>query len=155
MTKVEMIERYGIERYNEHMLHMKERYRNDSVYRDHKKAHMREYANELYKNSSEHREYVEEYKMKDLNSNGIPKSDIRVQSDHILFRQRKHAKLKGYEIHHCFGYDDPSKFIYIPKTLHSAIHKFLREHSIDASSNHYKYITELLNNCAEYTYISA
>lgn len=135
------------------MLHMKERYRNDSEYREHKKARMREYANEYKKACL--REYGMAYKMKDLNSNGIPKSDIRVQSDHILFRQRKHAKLKGYEIHHCFSYDDPTKFIYIPKTLHNAIHKFLREHSIDASSNHYKYITELLNNCVEYTYISA
>lgn len=182
MTKSEIIERYGIEEYERrkeyvriknlaryhtnpeykerHKQYFKNKYNTDPEFRKRHnettvKSNMNRYNNKLgYKLQvmDKHREYYKEYLIDDNNKH---KHIVRNQSACILFKQRKHTKLKGYEIHHCFGYDDPSKFIYIPKTLHSAIHKFLREHFIDASSNHYKYITELLNNCVEYTYISA
>ena len=63
-------------------------------------------------------------------------------------------EIKDYEIHHCFGYDDPSKFIYISKSLHIKIHQYLRDNNIDADSNHYDYIKHMINECEEYTYIS-
>lgn len=89
-----------------------------------------------------------------MNSSGTTKSSIRGQSRRILFDQRKHTKLKDYQIHHCFGYDDSSKFIYIPKSLHIKIHQYLRDNNIDADSNHYDYIKHMINECEEYTYIS-
>ena len=99
-------------------------------------------------------EYHSEYRLTDLNSNGKIKNNIRKMSNHILFDERHHTKLKGYEIHHCFGYEDPSKFIYIPKSLHTKIHKYLRDNNINANSNHYKYISTMINECEEYIYIS-
>lgn len=89
----------------------------------------------------------------DLNSNGIPKCNIRTRSRKIL--GKCHAKLPGYEIHHCFGYEDPNKFLYIPKSLHLKIHQFLRDNKIPADSDHWFAIRELVNSCEEYTYIRA
>lgn len=138
MTKAEYIEQYGQEWYEQHLARStKKRYHNDLEYRESHKAQCKA-------------------RMKnDLNSNGKTKVNIRVQSQHILFDKRKHSRIKGYEIHHCFGYDDPNKFIYVPRTLHNAIHQYLRDNNIDADSNHYKYIANLINECTEYTYISA
>ena len=98
--------------------------------------------------------YQKEYAHKDLNSDGKTKHSIRLYSRRILFKQRKHTKLKDYHIHHCFGYDDPSKFVYIPKSLHCKIHRYLRANNIDADSNHYDFIKYMINECEEYTYIS-
>lgn len=158
MTKAEYIERYGIERYEQHKAQCnalkKERYRNVPEFRESQKAWFKEH----YQNEPEFRESVitrvSAYNKNDLNSTGKPKYNIRCQSNQILFRDRKHSRLKGYEIHHAFGYGDPSKFIYIPKLLHNKIHQFLRDHEIDADSNHYKYIVDMINECNEYTYIS-
>ena len=141
MTKAETIERYGIEYYNKYQERNKERYRNNPEFRTAKK--------EYYK------EYQKEYRLKDLSSTGKIKDNIRKQSQYILFKQRKHTKLKDYQIHHCFGYEDPSKFIYIPRSLHKVIHSFLRENNINADTDHYKYISTMINECTEYTYISA
>lgn len=182
MTKSEIIERYGIEEYERrkeyvrvknleryrinpeckerHNQYFKNKYNTDPEFRKRHnaaavKCNMKRYNNKpdcKLQMMDKHREYYKGYLIDEDNKS---KHYIRCQSASILFKQRKHTKLKDYEIHHCFGYGDPTKFIYIPKTLHSAIHKFIREHSIDACSNHYKYITELLNNCVEYTYISA
>ena len=141
MTKAEYIERYGIEWYEEYLERMnhyyKDKYNNDPEFRA---LHIR---------------MSKESKQKDLNSKGQTKHYIRTRSRCILFKQRQHTILKGYEIHHCFGYEDPSKFIYIPKSLHKAIHSFLRENNINADTDHYKYISAMINECAEYTYISA
>lgn len=141
MTKAEYINRYGIDKYEQykeyHKEYMKERRRNDQEYQ-------KEYQ----------KEYNKEYRMKDLTIDGKLKDNIRANSNQILFRQRKHTKLKDYQIHHCFGYEDPSKFIYIPKSLHYKIHQYLRDNNIDADSNHYKYISTLINECTDYTYIS-
>lgn len=159
MTKAEYIERYGIEWYEQHNIRnracCKERYQNDPEFRKSRNA----YQKERYHNDSEYREYKRTYmktlNQNDLNSNGKTKNSIRCQSSKILFKKRHHSRLKGYEIHHCFGYDDATKFIYIPKSLHTKIHQYLRDNSIDADSDHYKYIVHMLNECTEYTYISA
>ena len=174
MTKAERIAKYGLERYEQLVerikARIKERYHNDPEYRESVKARNKAHLRELYHNDPEYREsvkvcnarnaeyqreYQRKYKKVNLNSNGKTKNYIRIRSNQILFKQRKHARLKGYEIHHCFGYDDPSRFIYIPRDLHRAIHRILRDNNIDADSNHYKYIVNLINECTEYTYVSA
>lgn len=173
MTKAEIIERHGIEYYEQYKVREKirtnDRYHNDPEYRESHKARNNAQVKTRYQNDPEYREsrkaykkeyyqnnpeYDREYKKNDLNSVGKPKCIIRRQSSRILFDKRHHSRLKGYEIHHCFGYDDPNKFIYIPKTLHNAIHQYLRYHQIDVDSNHYDYIKYMINECEEYTYIS-
>ena len=89
----------------------------------------------------------------DTNSLGIPKGNIRGYSSQYLFKTLKHPKLKGYEIHHCFGYEDYKCFIYIPKELHLQIHQYLRDNGISADSNHFSQIVHLINGWNGYTYI--
>ena len=98
--------------------------------------------------------YAYQYYQTDLNNLGITKGSIRGRSAYILYVIRKHTKLENYEIHHCFGYDDPNKFIYIPKDLHLMIHQRLKDLNISADSNHYNDIKALINECQQYTYIS-
>lgn len=162
MTKAELIKLHGVEWYEEYKAttnqKYKERYKNNSEFREHQKHISNNIFKERYKNDNEFRErkieYQKEYKKIDLNEYGITKQRIRERSNRILFKRRHHAKLKGYEIHHCFGYVDPSKFIYIPRSLHIKIHQYLRDNNIDADSNHYDCIKYMINECEEYTYIS-
>lgn len=176
MTKNEMIARYGIEYYNNCRERQKERYATDSEFRDYMKGYQKdryindsefreyhiecskEYQKERFANDAEYRECYNErkkgYYRNDLNSKGKPKNNIRKQSGYILFDKRHHTKLKDYEIHHAFGYEEPSKFIYIPRSLHIKIHQYLRDNNIDADSNHYDCIKYMINECEEYTYIS-
>lgn len=158
MTKAEYIKRYGIERYEEYKKQCMYRYNNDSEFRKYKITRTGQHNKDKYKNNVEYHnhinEYCKEFQRNDLNINDKTKMSIRQQSRWILFNKRKHTKLKGYEIHHCFGYEDPAKFIYIPKSLHTKIHQYLRDNNIDADSNHYKFISTMINECEEYTYIS-
>lgn len=108
------------------------------------KEHREEHREEL-------RAYMRKYKAEDLNKNGATKKSIRDQSRRIL--EKSHAKLPGYQIHHCFGYEDPRKFIYIPKSLHLQIHQLLRDKKIPADSDHWMAIRDLVNSCEEYVYI--
>lgn len=108
------------------------------------KAYQQEHKEEI-------REYSKAYKKSDLNSLGQTKQSIRQKSQRILKQMNLH--IKGYEIHHCFGYEDASKFIYISKSLHRTIHKYLRDNNIDASSDHWMAIRELVNDTDEFTYI--
>lgn len=96
---------------------------------------------------------VRKRQVKDVNSKGITKNHIRVRSKRLLFKT--HAKLTGYQIHHCFGYDDWKKFIYIPRSLHLQIHRLLRSLKIPAASEHWNVIRDLVNSCDQYTYIRA
>ena len=96
-------------------------------------------------------ERVKAYHKADLNSLGQTKNNIRRKSRYVLERMKLH--IDGYEVHHCFGYEDPNKFIYISKSLHLKIHEFLRENNIPADSNHWMAIRELVNNADEFTYI--
>ena len=105
-------------------------------------------------NRNERIAYQKDYQMLDLTNSGVSKHCIRTQSSYILFKKRNHTKLENYEIHHCFGYDDPNKFIYIPKALHLQIHQRLRDKNILAEDEHYEQIKDLINECQEYTYIS-
>lgn len=100
------------------------------------------------KYAQEHREELNKYHSRDLNSTGEEKRIIRSRSRHILFRS--HSKLPGYQIHHCFTYDDPNYFIYIPRSLHLQIHRLLRDLKIPSDSDHWNVIKDLVNSCEEY-----
>ena len=102
-----------------------------------REAHREEYK--AYQNS-----YQKAYYKSDLNSLGQTKSSIRIKSQRYL--KKYGIKIPGYQIHHCFTYDDPSKFIYCSKELHLQIHQYLRDNNIDADSNHYEQIKHLLDD---------
>ena len=95
--------------------------------------------------------YMKEYKKSDVNSLGQTKDSIRKKSQRIL--KKMHLNIPGYEIHHCFTYDDASKFIYISKSLHLKIHKYLRDNNIDADTDHWLQIRHIVNSTYEFVYI--
>ena len=103
----------------------------------------------------EHKEQVNEYKKAyykaEMNSQGQTKSSIRQKSQYIL--KQMNLKIPDYEIHHCFGYDDASKFIYISKSLHLKIHQYLRDNNIDAGKDHWMQIRDIVNSTDEFMYI--
>ena len=92
----------------------------------------------------ERNEYFRYYSKADLNSHGQTKNSIRNKSLRIL--KQLNLYIPGYEIHHCFGYDDPSKFIYISKALHLKIHQLLRDKNISADKDHWMAIRDLVNS---------
>jgi len=91
-----------------------------------------------------HKEHRKAYYKTDVNSFGQTKQLIRCLSGQYLKNHGK--KIPGYEIHHCFTYDEPYKFIYCSKETHLLIHAYLREHNIDADSDHYEQIKHLLDD---------
>lgn len=99
----------------------------------------------------EHRYRMREYISNEVNSYGVTKHRVRLHSRKILYST--HDKIPGYEIHHCFSYDEENKFIYIPRDLHIKIHQLLRDNKISSDSNHWNAIRDLVNSCEEYTYI--
>ena len=99
------------------------------------------------------KEKVKAYMQSDVNSLGQTKQSIRQKSLRIL--KKMNLKIPRYEIHHAFGYEDASKFIYISKSLHSKIHKYLREHNIDADSDHWLQIADIVNSTYEFIYIKS
>ena len=99
------------------------------------------------------KEKVKAYMQSDVNSLGQTKHSIRQKSQRIL--KKMHLHIPRYEIHHAFGYEDASKFIYISKSLHSKIHKYLREHNIDADSDHWLQISDIVNSTYEFIYIKS
>ena len=92
-----------------------------------------------------------EYFKSNVNALGQTKHSIRMKSLYIL--KKMNLNIPGYEIHHCFGYEDASKFIYISKSLHSKIHQYLRDNHIDAGSDHWMSIRDLVNSTDEFMYI--
>ena len=52
-------------------------------------------------------------------------------------------------------FDEYLSNFYIPKSLHNKIHQYLRDNNIDTDNDHYNAIKYILNDCEEYTYISA
>ena len=98
-----------------------------------------------------HKDYQKAYYKLEVNSQGQSKSNIRTKSRYIL--KQMNLKIPEYEIHHCFGYEDPRKFIYISKSLHLKIHKYLRDNHIDADTNHWMTIRDIVNDTDEFTYI--
>ena len=132
-------------------------------HREEKKAYYQEHREEkkagakaYYQSHKEEcKARVKAYTKSDTNSLGQTKDSIRKKSIYYLFNVLKHNKLSGYEIHHCFGYDDYRNFIYIPKSLHLKIHQFLRDNHIYADTDHYNKIVHLIIACEEYVYIKA
>ena len=92
----------------------------------------------------EHKEERKAYNKSDVNSLNEPKVSIRRKSNTYL--DKYGTKIEGYEIHHCCTYNEPYKFIYCSKELHLQIHAYLREHNIDADSNHFEQIKHLLDD---------
>lgn len=129
----------------------------NSRQREKRSEHKEEYNAIMRNYRSERREEwnlsMKKRRSVDLNSHGFTKMYIRTRSRKIL--ENCHAKLSGYEIHHCFGYESPEKFIYIPRDLHLKIHQILRDKKIPAESDHWKNIAEIVNECENYTYIRA
>lgn len=123
--------------------HKNEKKAYDKAYVEANREKIREKQKAYY---ASHRNEKYAYIKADTNSNGITKNSIRSRSHKYLFNVLKHTKIKGYEIHHCFGYDDYRHFIYIPKELHLEIHQFLRNNGIDADSNHYAQIEHIIIN---------
>ena len=91
-----------------------------------------------------HKEDIKAYIKADVNSIGQTKHIIRQKSRRYLYKYG--TKIKDYQIHHCCTYDEPYKFIYCSKEIHSLIHAYLRQHNIDADSDHYEYIKHLLDD---------
>ena len=102
-------------------------------------------------NREERNAYMKAYSKSDVNSKGQTKHSIRKKSQRIL--KKSGIKIPGYQIHHCFGYEDPSKFIYCSKSLHLKIHQFLRDNEIDADKDHWMAIRDLVNSTNEFWYI--
>ena len=90
------------------------------------------------------KEYMKEYKKSDVNSLGQTKESIRHKSWRYL--KKYGTKIPGYQIHHCCTYTEPYKFIYCSKEMHRLIHAYLRQHNIDADSDHYDLIKHLLDD---------
>ena len=115
-----------------------------------RQAHREEIKDYMKLYNKAHREemkaYNRSYRKSDTNSLGQTKNSVRCKSRRYLFNTLRHTKVEGYEIHHCFGYEDYKKFIYIPKELHLQIHQFLRDYGIDADSNHYNQIEHIIVN---------
>jgi len=131
---------------------------------EHRAKKRKRYADNIEARRARQRKYIAEHRdqfnatmrnflSEDVNSLGVTKNRIRVLSNKIL--SESHAKIPGYQIHHCFGYEDPSKFIYIPKSLHLQIHQLLRDQKIPSDSDHWMAIRDLVNGCDQYTYIRA
>ena len=115
-------------------------------------AEHKEEAKASKKAHKEHfKAYNKAYQKADVNSLGQTKKSIRQKSRRILKQMNLH--IDNYEIHHCFGYEDPSKFIYISKSLHSKIHQYLRNNHIDAGSDHWMAIRDIVNDSDEFMYI--
>ena len=91
-----------------------------------------------------HKDSEKEKKQADLNLLGQTKSSIRSKSNNYL--NKYGTKIPGYQIHHCCTYNEPYKFIYCSKEIHHLIHSYLRQHNIDADSNHYEQIKHLLDD---------
>ena len=112
----------------------------------------KEYINAYVKAYKQaHKDQVKAYMKSDVNSKGQTKQSIRMKSQRILKQMNLH--IDGYEIHHCFGYEDPSKFIYCSREMHRTIHQYLRDNNISANSDHWMAIRDIVNSADEFMYI--
>ena len=122
------------------------------AHKDKRKPYYQAYMKAYYEAHKEHlNAYAKNYKQSDVNSFGQTKHSIRKKSQRIL--KKMNLKIPGYQIHHCFTYDDASKFIYISKSLHLKIHKYLRDNHIDADTDHWMAIRDIVNSTDEFMYI--
>lgn len=131
--------------YQAHKEEMKSYYQaNKEKVKAYRQAHKEQLKANIKAWKTSNKDKVKAYNKSDVNSLGQMKQSIRMKSIYIL--KKMHVHLDGYEIHHCFGYEDPSKFIYISKELHLKIHQYLRDNNIDSDSDHYEYIKHLLDD---------
>ena len=121
-----------------------EKAKNKVYYEAHKQEHIARVKAYKEAHKDEVKAKMKEYTKADLNSLGQTKASIRRKSRYYL--EKYGTKIPGYQIHHCCTYDDPYKFIYCSKEMHRLIHAYLRQHNIDADSEHYKYIKHLLDD---------
>ena len=111
------------------------------------KEHYKAYQKAYHKaHKEERKEYQKAYQKADVNSLGQTKQYIRKKSQRYL--KKYGTMIPGYEIHHCCTYAEPYKFIYCSIEMHRLIHAYLRQHNIDADSEHYKQIKHLLDDTA-------
>ena len=127
----------------------------NSYYQAHKEAY-KTYMKAYYQSHREEvkeymKAYMKAYYKSDVNALGQTKKYIRQKSWYIL--KQMNLNIPNYEIHHCFGYEDPSKFIYISKSLHLKIHQFLRDNKISADTDHWMQIRDIVNDTDEFMYI--
>lgn len=116
------------------------------------RAKNKEYWKAWYEaNKQERSKYLKAYSKAEVNSFGQTRQSIRYKSRQIL--KKMHLHIPDYEIHHCFTYDDPAKFIYISKSLHLKIHQYLRDNNIDAGIDHWMAIRDIVNSTDEFMYI--
>ena len=112
---------------------------------EHIKAYNKAYQEAHKEQQKEYKkEYMKAYRKSELNSLGQTKCSIRSKSQHYI--NKYGTKIQGYQIHHCCSYTEPYKFIYCSKEMHKLIHTYLRQHNIDADSDHYDYIKHLLDD---------
>ena len=109
-----------------------------------REAHKKEWNARSKDWRASHREWCRNYQKSDVNSNGVRKSNIRVKSWRYL--KKYGTKIHGYQIHHCRTYTEPYKFSYCSKEMPLKIHSYLRQHNIDADSDHYEQIKHLLDD---------
>ena len=128
-----------------------EKAKNKAYYQDNKEKVKAYYHAHKDKRKPYYQAYMKEYNKTDVNSLGQTKASIRQKSRQIL--KQMHLNIPGYEIHHCFTYDDASKFIYISKALHQKIHNYLRDNNIDADADHWMQIRQIVNSTDEFVYI--
>lgn len=131
-----------------HKAHKEQR---KAYYQSHKEQAKAWYQANKEERRDYHRDYSKDYYKSELNALGKTKASIRLKSQRILKQMNLH--IDGYEIHHCFGYEDPSKFIYCSKSLHLKIHQYLRDNHIDADTDHYLQIRDIVNSTYEFIYI--
>ena len=111
------------------------------AHKEHEKARLKAWREA---NKDRYINYLNDFKKADLNSIGKTKYSIRNKSNYYLAKYGK--KIPGYQIHHCCTYNEPYKFIYCSKEMHLLIHSYLREHHINADSDHYEQIKHLLDD---------
>ena len=109
-----------------------------------KKAHKEQIKayQKAYKKAN--KEELKAYTKADVNSLGQTKDSIRKKSQRYL--KKYGTMIPDYEIHHCCTYAEPYKFIYCSIEMHRLIHAYLRQHDIDADSDHYEQIKHLLDD---------
>lgn len=116
---------------------------NKAKVKDYHKAYYQAHKEQMKESK---KAYMKEYQKVDVNSLGQTKHSIRNKSQRYLCKYGK--KIEGYQIHHCCSYSEPYKFIYCSKEMHRLIHAYLRQHNIDADSDHYDQIKHLLDESA-------
>ena len=117
---------------------------NREQYKAYQKEYYKAHKEELKAYRQAHKEQIKAYTKSDVNSLGQTKQYIRKKSQRYLKKYGR--KIPGYQIHHCCTYAEPYKFIYCSIEMHRLIHAYLRQHNIDADTDHYIYIKHLLDD---------